>query len=171
MKGRRGQGGATLMIALVLMALLTVGAAATLKFSTSGLRVAVNEELRSDAFQRAQSLVDGVLAEPANLMLVADVDETNCVTGVAGCTLSTLVLRDYAGQPVTSTQLASWDSRVKLRRIGPETSTPPRATGYSAVRFEAAFLQVESGYDGTADGWGQASLSEGVTIIVPMLGG
>ena len=167
---RHTQGGATLLIALVLMALLTVGAAATLRFTTSGLRVAVNEELRSDAFQRAQSLVDGVLAVPGNLNLEAAIDETNCVAGIAGCTYSTLVLRDYAGANVTATQLASWDSRVLLRRIGPETSTPPRSTGYSAVRFESAFLQVESGYDGTADGWGRAALNEGIAVIVPQYG-
>ena len=167
---RPAQGGATLLIALVLITLLTVGAAATLRFTTSGLRVAVNEELRSDAFQRAQSLVDGVVAVSGNLNLEAAIDETNCVAGIGGCTYNTLVLRDYAGANVTATQLASWDSRVLLRRIAPETSTPPRSTGYSAVRFEAAFLQVESGYDGTADGWGRAALTEGVALIVPQYG-
>lgn len=168
---RRAQGGATLLIALVLIALLTVGAAATLRFSASGLRVAVNEELRSDAFQRAQSLVDGVLAVPQNLVVTLALGETNCVEGVAGCDRNDLVLHDFAGGEVTASQLGSWDSRVRLRRIGPETSTPPRATGYSAVRFQAAYLQVESGYDGTADGWGQAATNEGVTVIVPMPGG
>lgn len=167
---RHAQGGATLLIALVLMALLTVGAAATLRFTTSGLRVAVNEELRSDAFQRAQSLVDGVLAVPSNLNLDSAIDETNCVAGIAGCTYNTLVLRDYAGATVTATQLASWDSRVLLRRIAPEVSTPPRSTGYSVVRFDAAFLQVESGYDGTPDGWGRAALNEGIAVIVPQYG-
>jgi len=167
---RRAQGGATLLIALVLVALLTIGAAATLRFSTSGLRVAVNEELRSDAFQRAQSLVDGVLAVATNLAVTAAVGETNCVDGISGCNYNTLVLHDYAGANVTAAQLASWDSRVLLRRIGPETSTPPRSTGYSAVRFQASFLQVESGYDGTSDGWGQAALNEGVAVIVPQYG-
>jgi Tfp pilus assembly protein PilX len=167
---RRGQGGATLLIALVLVTLLTVGAAATLRFSTSGLRVAVNEELRADAFQRAQSLIDGVLAVPQNLMATAAVGASNCVNGVSGCTHNTLVLRDYAGQPVTASQLDGWDSRVLLRRIAPELSTPPRNTGYSAVRFQAAFLQVESGYDGTAAGWGRATLNEGVAVIVPQAG-
>lgn len=167
----RREAGATLLIALILMALVTIGAAATLRFSASGLRVAVNEELRSDAFQRAQSLVDGVLAQPQNLMVTLALDQTNCVAGVSGCDQNSLLLRDYAGAAVTSTQLSSWDSEVLLRRVGPETSTPPRATGYSAVRFQAAYLQAESRYDGTADGWGQAALNEGVTVIVPMPGG
>lgn len=167
----RRQTGATLLIALILMALVTIGAAATLRFSASGLRVAVNEELRSDAFQRAQSLVDGVLAVPQNLMVTLAIGETNCVASVSGCDENSLVLRDYAGGAVTATQLSSWDSEVLLRRVAPETSTPPRATGYSAVRFQAAYLQVESRYDGTADGWGQAALNEGVTVIVPMPGG
>lgn len=163
--------GAALLMALVLMALLTVVAASTLRVSSTGLRVAVNEELRSDAFQNAQSLVDAVLAVPANLTITLAVDETNCVAGMTGCDRTTLVLRDGQGAAVTSAQLADSGSAVRVRRVDPETSTPPRNTGYSAVRFQASYLQVESGYDGTAGGWGRSGLNEGVTVIVPVLGG
>jgi Tfp pilus assembly protein PilX len=166
-----GQGGAALLIALILMAVLTVVAAATLRFSLFGLRVAVNEELRSEAFQNAQSLIDAVLAVPQNLMITALIDETNCVAGTTGCTYSTLVLKDGSGTRVTSTNLADSGSSILLRRVGPEVSTPPRNTGYSAVKFQASYLRVESAYDGTAGGWGQAGLNEGVTVVVPMYGG
>lgn len=165
------QRGAALLMALVLMALLTVVAASTLRFSSSGLRVAVNEELRSDAFQNAQSLVDAVLAVPGNLMITAALEETNCVAGVSGCDYNTLVLRDASGATVTSSQLADSGSSIQVRRIGPETTMPPRNTGYSAVRFRASYLKVESGYDGTAGGWGRAGLNEGITVIVPTHGG
>lgn len=168
---RPNQRGAALLTALVLMALLTVVAASTLRFSSSGLRMAVNEELRSDAFQNAQSLVDAALAVPGNLMVTLGVGETNCVAGVSGCDDSTLVLRDGSGVEVTASQLAASGSAIQVRRINPDVSTPPRNTGYSAVRFQASFLQVESAYDGTAGGWGQASVNEGVTVIVPVYGG
>jgi Tfp pilus assembly protein PilX len=156
--------GAVLLIALILMALLTVVATSTLRLSTFGLRMAVGEELRSDSLQRAQSLVDDVMASPANLMITNHVGDTNCVTGVSGCTANTLVLK--AGSTSTIFQAQSSGS-VQVRRIGPEYSTPPRLTGYSAVKFEASYLQVESSYDGTAAGWGKASTTEGVAVIVP----
>ena len=164
----RREGGAVLLIALILMAVLTVVATSTLRFSTFGLRVAVNEELRSDSLQRSQSLIDDVLAGPANLTVNNAVGDTNCVAGVSGCTRNTLVL-----QPGTTTTIFQTDASgsVQVRRIGPEVATPPRATGYSAVRFQAGFLQVESSYDGTAAGWGKAATVEGVTIVVPQLGG
>lgn len=170
-RGGRSQRGAVLLVALVLMALVTVLAASLVRFSMSGVRLAVSEELRSDAFQNAQSLVDAAMAAPQNLMVTGRIGDTNCVAGVTGCTTNTLALRDNAGNLVTSANLADSGSSVRVRRIAPEVSTPPRATGYSAVRFEASFLQVESGYDGTSGGWGRAEVSEGVTAIVPRYGG
>lgn len=166
------QRGAALLVALIVMALLSVLAASVVRFSIAGLRVAVNEELRTDAFQRAQSLVDMALAVPANLMVTGQVGDTNCVDGVAGCTRNTLLLY-YAegGAAVTDDELASNGDSIRVRRIGPEASTPPRGTGYSAIRFQAGFLELESGYDGVDAGWGRAALNEGVTVIVPQYGG
>jgi Tfp pilus assembly protein PilX len=168
---RRAQRGAALMVALVLMAVLTILGASVVRFSVIGLRVAVNEELRADAFQRAQSLVDMVLAVPQNLMITGQPGDTNCVAGVSGCTHNTLVLYYGGATPVTAAELAANGDAVRITRLGPEVSTPPRGTGYSAVRFQAGYLEVETGYDGTDAGWGQAALNEGVTVIVPQYGG
>jgi hypothetical protein len=165
---RHRERGATLLIALVLMALLTIGAAATLRFSTSGLRVAVNEELRSDALQSAQSLIDAILVVPTNLMLTYGIGETNCVAGVSGCDHQTLVF-DTA-KAVTIFDRPDSTGSIIVRRLSPEASTPPRGAGYSAVRFQASFLQVESSYDGTLGGWGRAATNEGVAVVIPYYG-
>jgi len=168
----RAQGGAALLVALIVMAVLSVLAASVVRFSIAGLRVAVNEELRTDAFQRAQSLVDMALSVPQNLMIDGQLDDTNCVAGVSGCTRNTLQLY-YAigGTAVTSTDLESNGDSIRLTRIGPEVSTPPRGTGYSAIRFQAGYLEIRSSYDGVEAGWGRAALNEGVTVIVPQYGG
>lgn len=168
---RRRQDGAVLLVALVVLGLMTLAASSAVRFSMAGMRAAVNEELRVDAFQNAQSLVDAVLAEPANLVVTMKLDETNCVPGIGGCDWNSLRLTDADGVAVTSTQLEDSGSTVLLRRIGPEVSTPPRNTGYSAVRFQAAHLEVYGEYDGTEGGWGRAELEEGIVAIVPMLGG
>jgi len=166
------QRGAALLVALVVMAVVSVLAASVVRFSIAGLRVAVNEELRTDAFQRAQSLVDMALSVPQNLMIDGQVGDTNCVAGVSGCDRNTLQLY-YAigGAAVTSTDLEGNGDSIQLTRIGPEVSTPPRGTGYSAIRFQAGYLEVQSGYDGVDAGWGRAALNEGVTVIVPQYGG
>lgn len=174
---RSRQHGATLLVALILITLLTVGAAATLRFTTSGLRVAVNEELRSDALQSAQSMVDAVLASPANLTLTYGVGEANCITGVADCNGDGTAAGDHNLLVLDSTDAARIFARadssgaIRMRRLGPEASTPPRGVGYSAVRFQSSFLQVESSYDGTAGGWGRAAVTEGIAVIVPQYGG
>jgi Tfp pilus assembly protein PilX len=171
------EGGATLLIALVLMALVTVAAAATLRFSASGLRIAVNEELRSDALQNAQSLVDAVLSAPANTNLTLIVGAANCVAGISDCNgdgaqdaldQNALVLDSAHTTRIFEREDSS--GSIRVRRLSPDVSTPPRGVGYSAVRFQASFLQVESRYDGTAGGWGQAALTEGVAVIVPHYG-
>ena len=162
------QHGAVLLIALILMAVLTMVATSTLRFSAFGLRIAVNEEVRSDSLQRAQSLIDDALASPQNLNITSRVGDTNCVAGVSGCTTNTLLLT--SGSTTAIFQPDTIGS-IQVRRIGPEVSTPPRNTGYSAVHFEASFLQVEGSYDGTGAGWGKAATNEGVTVIVPKMGG
>lgn len=167
----KGARGAALMVALVLMAVLTVLGASVVRFSIIGLRVAVNEELRADAFQRAQSLVDMVLAVPQNLMISGQPGDTNCVAGAEGCSKNTLRVYYGGSTAMTATDLATNGDAVRLTRLGPETSTPPRGTGYSAVRFQAGYLEVQTGYDGTDAGWGQAAVNEGVTVIVPQYGG
>ncbi len=170
-RNSRAEGGAALLVALIVMAVLSVLAASVVRFSIAGLRVAVNEELRTDAFQRAQSLVDMALSVPQNLMIDGQLGETNCVAGVSGCTRNTLQLY-YAigGAAVSSSDLDSNGDSIRLTRIGPEVSTPPRGTGYSAIRFQASYLEVESGYDGVDAAWGRAALNEGVTVIVPQYG-
>ena len=174
---RHLQGGATLLIALVLITLLTVGAAATLRFTTSGLRVAVNEELRADALQNAQSLVDAVLSAPANLTLTYGPGHANCITGISDCNgdgtgdgdHNTLVVDSGDADTIFAREDSS--GSIRMRRLGPEASTPPRGVGYSAVRFQSSFLQVESSYDGTAGGWGRAAVTEGIAVIIPQYGG
>lgn len=171
-----GQHGATLLIALILITLLTVGAAATLRFTTAGLRVAVNEELRSDALQNAQSMVDAVLASPANLDLTYGVGEANCIAGITDCNGDGTAAGDHNRLMLASSDAARIFARadssgaIRMRRLGPAVSTPPRGVGYSAVRFQSSFLQVESSYDGTAGGWGRAAVTEGVAVIVPRYG-
>ena len=157
------QSGAALFVSLVMLVLMTALTMSAMRFSMVGLRSAVNEELRVDAFQNAQSLIDLTLAVAANTAVTGAVGLANCLPGVtdADCERSTL------STPSTSIDLTT--TSIKVRRLAPDLAPPPRGTGFSAVKFQGAQMQVESRYDGTAAGWGRDQLQEGVAVIVPVL--
>jgi hypothetical protein len=159
------QRGATLFVALVLLLLVSILAASSVRSSMAGLRSAVAEQLRAEALQKAQSLVDAVLGAPANTAVTAAAGDLNCLPNVPGCTRNSLQLVDAPEDPEAA------GISVKVRRIEPRPgvllAAPPRGTGYSAVKFQAAHFQVESRYDETSAGHGRAELSEGAVVIVP----
>jgi Tfp pilus assembly protein PilX len=157
----RHQGGVALFVSLVLLVLLTALALSGFRLSVGALRNAVGEELRVDAFQNAQSLIDMTLAVPANTAVTGAVDRANCLPGVTDA--------DCSGNTIsTPVGMGSAGISVKVRRLAPEFSPPPRGTGYSALKFAAAQMQVESRYDATTYGWGRDQLQEGVAVIVPV---
>lgn len=153
------------MLGLLLLMLVSVIATAGVRLSAASVRSAVNEQLRSDAFQRAQNLVDGVLAQPANTTLRSLPGQRNCLTGDAAveCNRHALQL-----EPAPQAEDVSGGSiRVRVARLDPELTLPPRGTGYSVTRFQAGQLEVEAQYDQVAMGWGRAAVREGVAVIVP----
>lgn len=163
------QAGAVLLISLVVIMLITVLAVTGVRMSIGGLRGAVNEELRVDAMHRAQSLVDGILAIPGNTAVVGTANELNCLPTMAGCARNNLSLPDMA--PDGYEPLVLSGTTVAVQRLAPEQAPPPRVAGYSAVKFQSAAMEVQTRYDETSSGWGQAALTEGVSVIVPMPGG
>lgn len=165
MTGRSRERGAALLIGLLLLLLVSVLATAGVRLSVSSVRGAVNEQLRSDAFQRAQNLVDGALAQAANTTLRSRPGERNCLPGDSAAECAQHALRL---DPAPRTEdVAGGAIRVRIARLDPELTAPPRGTGYSAVRFQAGQLEVEAQYDQVAQGWGRAAVREGVAVIVP----
>jgi hypothetical protein len=160
---RQTQSGAALFVALVMLVLMTALAMSATRFSMLGLRSAVNEELRVDAFQNAQSLIDLTLAVPDNTAVVGAVGSANCLPAMtdSDCTRNSIATPGSTLDPGTVA--------IKVRRLAPELAPPPRGTGFSAVKFAGAQMQVESRYDGTPSGWGRDQLREGVAIILPVL--
>lgn len=156
------QRGVALMISLVMLVVITLVALTAIRFSTVGLRTAVNEELRVDAFEQAQSLVDAIMGVDENFDTTLALDQTNCVAGTSGCARTTLVVPE----PYLS-KLTSGEMRTVVRRIAPESGPMPRGVGESsAVILQGSYFQVESDYNpltSTFDSTrGRAQLIEGV---------
>lgn len=161
MNRRRSERGVALFVSLVMLILMTALVLSALRLSMTSLRNAVGEELRVDAFQNAQSLIDMTLAVPANTAVTGAVDRANCLPGVTDTDC-------YSNTVSTPVGMGTGDISVKVRRLAPEYAPPPRGTGFSALKFASAQMQVESRYDATPYGWGRDQLQEGVAVIVPV---
>lgn len=158
-----------MLVALVVLTLITLLAVSGVRLSMGGLRGAVNEELRVDASHRAQSLIEGTLAIADNTAVAGAVDELNCLPAMTSCARNDLLLPDTAAEAYPL--LVASGTTVAVQRLAPEQAPPPRTVGYSAVKFQAAVMEVQSRYDETSAGWGRAALDEGLVVILPMPGG
>lgn len=159
------QRGAALAVALILLVVLTLLALSGARLSAMELRMAANDELRVAAFEAAQSLVDGTLRSFGNTPVLAE-GVTVCARPAAGCT----EVRAFTLPPSMARDLAAEHANVVIRGIPPLAADPPVGTGYSADKFDAAFLQVEGQYDQNTLGFGQAQVNEGIAIVYGAVG-
>lgn len=154
--------GSTLVIALVLLAILTLATATSMRTSTMELRMAGNEEVRVATLQMTQSIIDAVVSNSDNIIVAGDVGFVNCTPNVNGCSRNTVSV-DTALVPVAKSNNAS----VIVERLGPALMPAPRGINSSADAFFSARFQVDTTYDGTAFNEGKAGIVQGVMVLVP----
>ena len=80
MQTHRSQQGAVLFTALIFLIVTTVIALASIRSGVLELRMSLNDEVRIDAFEQAQSLTDWVAATPSSTPVVGDEDFKRCTT-------------------------------------------------------------------------------------------
>ena len=152
------QQGSALLITLIIITFLAVAAASALKSTNTESTLSRNEQLRIDAQQRAQSLLDSTTAENANFVVRGLAGETNCFN-VQNCDASTV--------SVDSSLIAGADnarSSIKIERQFPSFTAPPRSMSSSAGMFQVARFKVEANYNGSDALRGSATV--GHTVIV-----
>lgn len=154
------QSGAALAVTLILLVVLTLLALSGARLSAMELRLAANDELRVAAFEAAQSLVDGTLRSFNNTPLLAE-GVAVCARATVGCT----EVHAFTLPSSVESDLAANHANVVIRGIPPLHADPPVGAGYSADKFDAAFLQVEGQYDKNVLGLGQAQINEGIAIV------
>lgn len=166
LRSARCQRGAILMVSLMFLLLLTIIAVSAMKTGIFELLMASNEQSRVEAFQRAQSIVDDIFANPDNIPIYGNVDDRFCSTAPLDATdcVKTEISID-ADLDVKGNEKINY----YVQRVGPLYSPPPRvktltvsATAYTSARFEIAV-----DYDGTKDRAGRAQLGQGVLVILP----
>ena len=148
--------GVALAVALFLLVILTLLALSGIRLSTMELRIATNDELRVQAFEQAQSLIDATIRDFNNTPVVGP----NVVLCARDCTNATVTLPDSYDDDIANDRI-----QVTIQRIEPQSAEPPVGTGFSLTTFDAAYLRVDGTYDHTADGRGKAQINEGVAVV------
>ena len=155
----REQRGVALAVALIMLLLLTVLGITAMRGSIFELQMARNEESRLSAFERAQSIIDAVIARPANLK-GGEAGETNCNENVSGCDHGDLTIDDDLVQP-------PYDARTQARvTYNYCRGKVPRRLNVSEDEFDGAWFSVEGTYDASDAKQGRSALEQGVLVVI-----
>ena len=109
MTGLRRQRGATLVIALIMLILLTLFAVSALNTSTTNLKVVGNMQAQTEAFNAAQAAIESVISTP-----LFTTSPANAVTAVCagGGFSANQMCTDYAGNWTTNYNAAAYIVRL-----------------------------------------------------------
>jgi hypothetical protein len=154
------QRGVALAVALILLVVMTLMVLSGVRMSSNELRMSMNDEIRVNAFEQAQSLVDTVIRDFSNTPVLAD-GEVLCLNeSDAMCDDDDLKL------PAGTHYDEDDDTiNVMITRIPPQSAPPPVGSGFSADKFASAQHQVIGKYDRNATGQGGARVREGLAIV------
>lgn len=157
------QRGVALFVALIFLVIITMIAVSAVRFSTTNVRSALNEEYRATAFVNAQSIVDAVISDPNNMPVTSgSVGQVYCTPGLGcGNEIITLPSGLFPDQQSAKTVTAT------VQRMEPEQAPPPRGAGASLHKFYGANFSATGTYDETSSGQGRTQIHEGLILILP----
>lgn len=152
--------GAILIVALIMVAALTLLTVTVMRGSALNTKLARNDQAHLEVRERAQSLIASALVNVSNLPMIGGVDATNCFNG-NGCdsTSVSLAASLLEGDDASRTELV-------ITRLSPLLSTPPRQLSSSAGLFQVANFEIEAAYDATDIQRGKANIAQGVLTLV-----
>lgn len=158
------QRGAALVTALIVMLIILLLATTAARFSTSSLRQAINEEIRTAANLTAQSVVDGALLDGANVAVRGTSGDSNCTPNYGEtCTRNEINLpSDAFGADVLAGSI-----KFRSRRGFPALIPPPRGMETSTRAFDAAPFELNATFNKSSENLGQAEVHEGLILLVP----
>lgn len=159
------QGGAVLVVALVFLLLTAMISATVMQTSILEVRMAGNEQLREEAFQQVQAIVNAVAADTNNIVVAGEVGYKVCAVGVSGCDIQKISLDSEI-----TTVPSGVDLEYFLERRAPLFASMPfrlseDAAG-SASAYSAALFEVVAEYDGSNAGLGRATVGQGIAVRV-----
>lgn len=169
MKQMQRQRGAVLFTSLMFLVVVTFIAMASIRSGVLELRMALNDEIRVNAFQQAQALVDWVAATPASTPVVGDEDFKRCTVENTDvdCDLSEAFVADAdISAKIADVAGKGGEYSVSVQRTGSENAPCPRGIGTTAVGTGCAPFRVTARYDMADQAGGRVEISEGVLVFV-----
>lgn len=157
-----------LLIALIMLVMMTMLALSAVRFSSLEVKMASNDELMVEAFQKATSVTDATVSNPANTPVTGNEGYALCTpnypaTTAKPCNASSLALpTDF----VSTGDVSS--GKIKARSVlVTAAKPPPAALGTSVKLLSAASFRIEGEYDRTSEGLGKDQINEGVMVLYP----
>ena len=169
MRTNRHQRGAVLFTSLMFLVIVTFIALASIRSGVLELRMSLNDEVRVNAFQQAQSLADWVAATPASTPVVGDEDFKRCTVEDTDtdCDLSEAFVTDAdLAARIAAVAADGGEFSVSVQRAGSADAPCPRGIGNTAVGTGCAPFRVRARFDMADQGGGRAEIREGVLVFV-----
>jgi Tfp pilus assembly protein PilX len=154
----RRQAGVALLMALMFLVIITLIALSTMRSSTLELKMAGNEQFRTQAVQSAQTAIDEVTAIN-NFPVITD-GFTVCFNKTANADGNPC---DRQATDLSASTYANNQVEIKLMAVGAFTC---RACQTSANKFDAAQFSMLSDYQNSATG-SRAQINQGMLMMVP----
>ena len=177
------QRGAALAVALVLLVVLTLLGIAAVRATQTELRLAQNAESRVSAQQRAESLLNVVLADDTYVPVNENPNERFCRLPTPAtraraaqfnCATATVTLLLDAGDPSRQVpqEVLDYGYVEVVRQLPLFVSVDVmREARNSARSYEFARYSVTAGYDHTNDGLSAAEITESRLVLHPKAAG
>ncbi len=147
------ESGTVLVIALVMLASLTLIAVAGVDSASMGLRISRNVEEQMNAFQTAQAAVDVAISDTNNLPMTGPLNQVTSVT----LTGTPFTVDISAGESITADAERTIDCGL-----------PPRiASGTSMLAYSAFSFRVGADIDRLPTGRGASSVRQGYLLLGP----
>ncbi len=160
----RRQRGVVLFISLIMLVVIGMLTMSLMGMSRIEMRMANNEESRISSLQMAQAMNDIIISKPNMTPVIGGAGYKLCLGSVANCNMTMPGMPD---NDVTDAVTEGYLTATAIRQ-SPEFRPPPRGTGFSASKFTATSFRLQSTYDRTAEGQGQAAIEEGVIVLIPL---
>ncbi|MCW8195244.1 hypothetical protein F6455_10640 [Proteobacteria bacterium 005FR1] len=165
MQSNKHQQGAVLIVALIFLLLTAMISGTVMQTSILEVKMAGNEQLQEEAFQRVQAVANAITADPNNLVVAGDVGYKICPAGVSGCDNNSLALPTLVTNVPTGVALS-----YHVERLGPLFAPMPfrmsEANAGSASAYSAALFEISADYDGGSAGLGSSRIAQGIALRV-----
>lgn len=166
------QSGSSLIIALLFLVVITLLGVTSMRSSSMELIMAGNGQIQMESVDRAQSIIEGIIANVGvNIFTALAPGTAHCTANwpnPADCAQMTLTLpavsvftNDPAAPAANAAQV------IQLSDVQTSKLSPPRGLGSSITEFEAVAYAIIGNYDESNLGNGRRQVVQGYISLIP----